>query len=363
MFRLILRMIPALALLVLAACGTSAPPAAQTTSPAASVSPSEAPTSSQPEGTTDSERSTAAPSGAASSSAASATGPVTVTDGRGRTVELPAPATKVIALEWGEAETLVSLGADLVGLADPKGFSTWNTAVTLPEGVKDVGMRAEPSIESIMALEPDLVVLNGTASSALEKQLEGKIPVVFTKGSAAGQDLERLRSDVTLLAQATGKTAEGEKLLADMDAALAEATSRVEKAGATGTPFLMADGWKEGSVINIRVFAKGSMVDEIATAMGLRNAWTQPGDADWGLMTTDVEGVSGMTDEKLRLFYSASEDDVFAEGLAANPIWKSLPFVKSQRIHKFTAGTWTFGGPASVTSVAGQIASAVESEQ
>ncbi|GAA4904346.1 ABC transporter substrate-binding protein [Tessaracoccus lubricantis] len=343
MFHHLTRAAATAALLALAACGTTAPPVSTSESPASTTTSDASPA----EGTT----------------APEAAGPISVVDGRGRTVELPAAAENVVALEWGEAEILLSLGANLVGIADPQGFSTWDKAVALPDGIQDVGMRSEPSVESILALDPDVVVLSGADTSQVDRQLEGKVPVVFSTGSKAGQDLDRLRGDVELFAQVLGDAAAGEALLTEMDEALESATSRVSEAGAAGTPFLMADGWKEGSVVNIRMFAKGSMVDEIATSIGLVNAWTQPGDEAWGLGVTDVEGMAGFTAEDLRLFYSASEDDVFADGLAENPIWQSLPFVQQGRIHKLAPGTWTFGGSASVISIAEQFAAAVESER
>ncbi|MEE3922723.1 hypothetical protein V2I01_43185 [Micromonospora sp. BRA006-A] len=56
---------------------------------------------------------------AAVPSDAASTGPVTVTDSRGKTITLKSPATKVVGLEWGEVEMLVGLGVMPVGVADP----------------------------------------------------------------------------------------------------------------------------------------------------------------------------------------------------------------------------------------------------
>lgn len=68
----------------------------------------------------------------------------------------------------------------------------------------------------------------------------------------------------------------------------------------------------------------------------------------WGLGTTDVEGLTALQQEDIRFLYNASDgDDVFADGLAGNPIWESLPFVQNDQVHRLTDGIWTFGGPAS----------------
>nr|BFE86991.1 hypothetical protein GCM10020093_095920 [Planobispora longispora] len=44
-----------------------------------------------------------------------------MTDDRGKQITLDRPAAKVVALEWGEAEMVVSLGVMPVGVADVKG--------------------------------------------------------------------------------------------------------------------------------------------------------------------------------------------------------------------------------------------------
>lgn len=301
------------AVVVLAACGTTEAPVPET---AASAEPSAA--------------------------------PVTVTDSRGKEVTLDRPATRVVSLEWGETEMLVSLGVMPVGAADVKGFATWDTAVKLDSSVRDVGTRQEPSVDSISALQPDLVVMEAERDSALVPQLEKFVPVLVTKGSDASRNLERMREDLEMIAAAVGKTGEAAKLMSDFDAALAEGKEKIAAAGGAGKPFVMADGWKQGSSISIRLFGKGALVSDIAERLGLENAWKGEVDAQWGLGTTDVEGLTVLKDPEIRFFYNASDgDDVFADGLAGNAIWKSLPFVAKERVTKLPDGIWTFGGPLS----------------
>ncbi|MGP3958374.1 ABC transporter substrate-binding protein [Nonomuraea sp. 3N208] len=270
-----------------------------------------------------------------------------MTDDRGKQVTLDRPATRVVALEWGEAETVVSLGVIPVGVADVKGYGTWVTAAKLDASVKDVGTRQEPSVDSIAALQPDLVVMESD-DSTLVPQLEKFVPVLVAKGSDASDNLGRMRTDLKMIATALGKTAEADKLLADLDATLADGKAKLSAAGFAGKPFVMADGWKDGSKISIRTFGKGSLVSEVATQLGLTNAWTGEVDPQWGLGNTDVEGLTALKDPDTRFFYSASDgDDVFADGLASNAIWKKLPFVEKGQVTKLPDGIWTFGGPLS----------------
>jgi iron complex transport system substrate-binding protein len=312
--RTALTAISAVALIALAACGTT-----------------EAPVPERP----------------AAGATATAAGPVTVTDARGEQVTLDRPATRVVSLEWGETEMLVSLGVMPVGAADVKGYATWDTAAPLDSSVQDVGTRQEPSVDSISALQPDLVVMESD-DAALIEQLEKFVPVLVTKGSDASGNLQRMRDDLGLIAAAVGKTDAAGKLLTSFDTALAEAGQRIADAGAAGTPFAMADGWKQGGTISVRMFGQGSLVSDVATRLGLKNAWTGKVDKQWGLGTTDVEGLTALKDPETRFFYNASDGvDVFADGLAGNAIWTSLPFVAKGHVTKLPDGIWTFGGPLS----------------
>ncbi|MEV0819765.1 iron-siderophore ABC transporter substrate-binding protein [Nonomuraea rubra] len=303
-------------------------------------------------GTTEAPVTEQSPAAAGATASATAAGPITVTDARGKEVKLDAPATKVVSLEWAETEMLAGLGVMPVGAADVKGYATWDTAVKLDSSVKDVGMRQEPSIDSISALSPDLVVMESD-DEELAAQLEKFVPVIVAKGSDATDNLKRMRDDLNMIATAVGKTDEAAKQLADFDAALADGKAKIAAAGGAGKPFVMADGWKQGSTISVRLFGKGSLVSEVATQLGLKNAWTGKVDEQWGLGTTDVEGLSVLKDPETRFFYNASDgDDVFADGLKDNAIWKSLPFVEKQQVTKLPDGIWTFGGPLSAQQYA-----------
>ncbi|SCG34046.1 iron-siderophore ABC transporter substrate-binding protein [Micromonospora humi] len=299
---------------------------------------------------------TETPAAAPSASAPAATGPVTVTDSRGKAITLKNPATKVVGLEWGEVEMLVGLGVMPVGVADPKGYATWVTAAPLDAGVKDVGTRGEPSVDAVVALQPDLVVMEAERGAAIVTQLEKYVPVLVTKGSDAADNLGRMRSDLTMIATATGRTAQAEKLLADFDAALADGRKKIADAGAAGRQFAFADGWKEGSTVSIRMFGQGALVSQLGIQLGLKNAWTGKTDAMWGLGQTDVEGLTVLKGQDLHFFYNASDgQDVFADGLAGNAIWRSLPFVQQNKLHKMPNGIWTFGGTLSAKQYVDQL--------
>ncbi|WP_205856496.1 ABC transporter substrate-binding protein [Phytoactinopolyspora endophytica] len=285
-------------------------------------------------------------------SEAEATGPVTVTDARGEEITLDAPAEDVVALEWAETEELVVLGVMPVGVADVEGYGTWVQAAPLDDDVTDVGTRQEPSVDSIVGLDPDLVITEDRGNNLIQ-QLEESVPVIVLEGTDTADNIGKMKENVTTIATAVGKEDEAEQVLADFDAALAEGMQQIEDAGVAGEQFAMADGWMEGSSVALRMFGQGSLVSDLAEELGLVNAWEGDVDEEWGLGQTDVEGLTSL--ENPHFFYSSSDgEDVFADGLADNAIWNDLPFVENGQVHKLDDGTWTFGGPASSTNIIDQ---------
>lgn len=278
--------------------------------------------------------------------AAGTSGPVTVTDERGE-VTLDAPAERVVSLEWGLTENLLALGVEPVGQADVAGYNTWAQVLPLDESVADVGFRGEPSLDAIAALEPDLVVTTTDLPENVVEQIAESFPVLALRGSDAADPLGYMRSTVETLGTATGTGETADELLADFDAALEEGAAAIAEAGLEGTPFTMADGWDNNGVVSIRMYTPGSYLGAVAAELGLENAWTEEGDADYGLASTDVEGLTGLGEVQFLYAANDSEADPFAEGLAGNAIWEQLPFVTAGTVHRIPDGIWMFGGPAS----------------
>jgi len=277
---------------------------------------------------------------------AAASGPVTYTDERGEHT-LDAVATDVVALEWGLTENLLALGVEPVGQADVEGYNTWATVAPLDASTPDVGMRGEPSLDAISALEPDLVVTTTDVPENVIAQIEEVAPVLALRGSDGEDPIGYMRSTVETLAEVTGTQDEAETVLADFDAKVAEATTALDEAGLAGAEFTMADGWIANGAVSIRMYTPGSFFGALGEEIGLVNAWTEGGDPDYGLAQTDVEGLTALGDVQFLYVASESEANPFTDGLAGNAVWEQLPFVTAGDVHRLPDGIWMFGGPLS----------------
>jgi iron complex transport system substrate-binding protein len=222
-------------------------------------------------------------------------------------------------------------------------------AAPLQGDVTDVGVRGEPSVEAIAALRPDLVLATTDLPEGAVTQLEAIAPVVLVRPADASDSIGQMRRNVELVATLTGTQAAAQRQLADFDTALGDGAARLTAAGLGGRRFAFADGYLDGGRLSIRPFTEGSLVESVSQELGLVNAWPLTGDSDYGLATTDVEGLTTLGDVEF-IYYANDADgpDPFVDGLAGNAVWASLPFVQAGNVTRLPDGIWMFGGPASM---------------
>ena len=332
-------------LVLLAACGTTTPAASNTTSTAEAVSSGTVSDAAQ--------ESSTGRSSCADDATTTATGPVSLTDAFGRSVELSKPAERVAVLEWQQTEDVLTLCVDPVAVADTAGFTLWNTAETLPAGAADVGTRGEPNLDALFAATPDLVIIEAyTPDDEIIAQLAAYgVPVLATKGADAADPIGQLKDTFSLIAEATGRQERAQVVLDEFTQSLASARAAVGETASAGSDFVYFDGWVQGGNVSIRPFGQGSLVGELGEELGLRNAWAGEVDPAYGLGQTDIEGMTAVGDATM--FSTGTQDpdsDVMGE-LAKNQIWQALPAVVAGDTHTFPPGIWTFGGPRSAQQV------------
>lgn len=291
------------------------------------------------------------PTSDASTTAAAAGGPVSITDDRGETVELDAPATRVVSLEWMQTEMLTSLDVTPVGAADVEGYTSWvGTVVPLEGEPEDVGTRGEPSIEAIADLEPDLII--GVTSSVPEgamEQMERIAPVALFDGASAEDPIGYVEDTFRSVATLVGADDKADEVIEASEATVAENAAAIADAGLEGTPIVFASPYAEGANVSIRMHGPRSSFQAVADAMGLTAATTDPGDDAYGLSYVDVEGLTALPADTRFLYWgNDSEDDVVETVLASNPVWQSLPFVQEGHVYRAGVGIWAYGGPESL---------------
>ncbi|MGF0309912.1 iron-siderophore ABC transporter substrate-binding protein [Rhodococcus sp. IEGM1428] len=156
-----------------------------------------------------------APEPSAGSGGSGAAFPATVETKFGA-VTIDSAPQRVVALGWGDAETALALGVSPVGASDwlafgGDGVGPWATG--LYDAPPQIIGTQEPSYEQVAALAPDLIL--DTKSSGDPERYATLSAIAPTVGVPEGSDnyLTSLEQQVTMVAAALGRRAEGEALL------------------------------------------------------------------------------------------------------------------------------------------------------
>ncbi|MEU3216400.1 iron-siderophore ABC transporter substrate-binding protein [Streptomyces sp. NPDC006971] len=179
-------------------------------------------------------------------------------------VKVPVNPRRVVVLDTGELDSALSLGVRPVGAthsATEDGFPTYLPAAKT-KGIEVVGEIANPNLETVASLKPDLILTSKVRDGDRYEQLSTIAPTVMTEstGSAWKQNFQ-------LHAQALGKENEAKKVVAAYDAHVAEVTKALggkEKAAATEVNFVR---FVEGA--DIRIYGKQNYIGSILGDLGL----------------------------------------------------------------------------------------------
>ena len=154
---------------------------------------------------------------------------VTVEDNTGsKTVTLP--LTSVVATDNRTFETLESWGVELTAAA--RTLMPTTIGYKTNDKIVDLGSHAEPDLEAIVAVEPQLVV-NGQRFTQHEAAIAQLAPgaTILNLDPRDGQPLDaELKRQVTVLGEVFGKQTEAKKLADDLDAAVARVKAAYDPA-------------------------------------------------------------------------------------------------------------------------------------
>ena len=203
----------------------------------------------------------------------------TVTDIEGTVVDFPSPPKRIVTLSMSTDETML-------GLVEPQRMAAVNTLLDDPVSsnvtglVKEIPQRiGNPTVEEIMALQPDLVVVPDWGDLTMVPSLrEVGLKVIVCKGAS---NLAEIRETIELLAAAAGVPERGQKLRAMMDANLAEIQDKVAKSPQTERKRVVLISLMSG------YGGLGSSFDEACHYAGVINGRAELGIRDFQVMTKE----------------------------------------------------------------------------
>ncbi|GAA5030727.1 ABC transporter substrate-binding protein [Microbacterium fluvii] len=162
--------------------------------------------------------------GAAAEPTASAGQTRQITDVEGTVVEVPVDPQRVVTLSEPTLDAALALGIEPIGTVSGRGQSTVpNYLADLAGDIPILGGVAQPNYEAIGAVDPDLILVDGTSinnNPPVIEALRHIAPVVYT-GYAGGP----WRDNFLLVADALNLADEGAQVVADYEAHVADAAA------------------------------------------------------------------------------------------------------------------------------------------
>ena len=252
---------------------------------------------------------------------------------------------RIAALNWTQAEFLLSLGITPAGVTTLKGYRYWQSDNPLmPDGVTELGHRAEPAMEQLWQLKPDLILGYNWRHGRLYERLQNIAPTALYKQYPDADDpqnyLQRMRSNFLRVAELVDRKDVAEQQLHELDQTIEHNRRRIEQAGLTGSKVMA--GKFVGMGLGLRTFGEGSLAGAILHELGLENAWTKT------LPGRDFSHIDLM---QLPLVGDASfllVGDIKGEArtMTQSEVWQHMPAVQEERVYR-TPQLWGYGGPLS----------------
>jgi iron complex transport system substrate-binding protein len=210
------------------------------------------------------------------------------------------------------------------------------------EDVADVGTIAEPNLEAIAALEPDLILSNKVRHEDLYEQLSQIAPTVFAERVGAVW-----KDNLRLAAETLGLEDEAESAIAEVD-------DRAAALGETlGEPAVSAVRFVGGT---IRVYSSASFIGTVLADIGLRQVELPTGEVPTFTELSPEELTAADADVVLYSSYGAAEDSG-AAAVLAGPLWPRLGAVQEDRAYAVEDDVFFTGiGLTAATLMVGDLA-------
>jgi iron complex transport system substrate-binding protein len=189
-------------------------------------------------------------------------------------------------LDWGLASLAIELGVPPVGVAEQALYRVWVGEPALPPATAELGLRTMPSLEGLLLLRPDLILIN-PLNEALRPRLERIAPTfsnqTFTTEHAP---LARSRETTRALGDRIGRADAAARLIAAADARIAAARDRLRPAMRQRAllPVALVDGR------HFTVYGPGSLFDDVMAVLGMHTAFRGPTNA-WGTAVGTIDGL------------------------------------------------------------------------
>lgn len=267
---------------------------------------------------------------------------MTIHDDKG-TQTFTAPPKRVVVLDWDLLEQVLSLDVIPVGATEIESYNQWVVMPPAPKSIEEVGTRAEPNLEKIASLKPD-VILATSSQQDLIPLLQKISPVIYLSNFSAKDDAAEVAiGQLKTLATLFNKEEQAQKQLAELSAQFAILRAKLAQYYPENTEVTVI---RFSTLTSVFLPTDNASLNYVLQNLGLKPAITLPA-KPWGITQRRINELSGI-DEGYVLYLRPFPDE---KKLASARLWQALPFVRKHHVNGVEP-VWNYGGVYSLQRMA-----------
>ncbi|HBI3711288.1 TPA: iron-siderophore ABC transporter substrate-binding protein [Vibrio parahaemolyticus] len=250
---------------------------------------------------------------------------------------------RVVVLNWDILEQVLALDIEPIAAPNLPGYRQWVVNPYAPESIEDIGTRAEPNLEKIASLKPD-VILAASPQQDLIPLLKQIAPVVylpnFSQNEAAAQTaIKHFRT----LGALFDKQELAEQKLAKLNDSFKQLRDKIRQHYSAPLDVLVMRFSTPNSVL---LSTENSTTDYVVEQLGLTNPIKVSARA-WGIKQDRINRLQNLEQSYVLYVQPFPQESK----LNSSPLWQAMPFVKKQRVNSVRA-VWAYGGAMSLQYMA-----------
>ncbi len=248
--------------------------------------------------------------------------PVTMTDDAGREVEVSAEPERVASFDPSSTDILLYLEKEehLVGVDD------YSTLPEEMEGLPRLGGAVSQDVETLLALQPDLVLVGDGMDDLMAALSEEDIPAVVVDP----ESFSDISACVHLIAKIMAVPERGEEVVQQMEQKVQEISEMTEEMEAEERPVVFYEVWPNPLMTE----GEDSLIDFLITSAGGINA---AGDeaGDWIEFSAE-----DLVDSDPDVIITPFSDTISELDRGDRPDWEELSAVRSDRYYRVDSGVF-----------------------
>lgn len=258
------------------------------------------------------------------------------------TADQPLPQ-RVVVLDWDLLEQLLTLDIIPVGATEIASYNQWVVQPAAPEVIQEVGTRAEPNLEKIAALKPDIILASASQQDLLPI-LERIAPVLYLPNFAQQDDAGPVAiAHFQTLAQRLGKSALAEQKITELNQHFAQLNAQLQHAFPVMPEVAVM---RFSNLSTVFLYNQNSTTQYVLDRLGLTTALPLP-PQPWGTEQRRMNQLQYITDGYV-LYILPFPDEA---KLQHSVLWQAMPFVRQGRMHSVPP-VWNYGGITSLQRMA-----------